>query len=89
MDNEKIDELVNAITRISYGGDWGPAGLEMLSIAMAGEGLTTPVGTAIENAGECISSSMDRIGEALREIAVALENKSELDLQDTESLYLE
>jgi len=76
MDDEKVDELVNAITRISYGGDWGPAGLEMLSIAMAGTGLNTPVGVAIETAGERVSESLDNVAEAISSLATAVSETS-------------
>ena len=59
--NGVVKEMVRAIRRISYG-DLQPTGLEMLSIALAGERLGTPV-----------SQSLCQIAAALEKIAEAIE----------------
>ena len=54
---EKIARAISLIAR----GEEGPAGLEMLSIALAGEGLSNPIGEALNN----IASALNNIAEAL------------------------
>jgi hypothetical protein len=61
MTEEQVSELITAIRRIAYGGQDGPAGLEMLAMAIGGEG---PGWGGLPSA---ISGAGDAVAEALRE----------------------
>ncbi|GAA1620885.1 hypothetical protein GCM10009789_87780 [Kribbella sancticallisti] len=71
-DGERIDALVQAISEISFGapdGGWG--GLEGLSIAVAGEGLETPLGPAVREGAEAIGQGLADVADAIRQLADA------------------
>jgi len=72
MDRDQVEELTAAIRRISYGGDWGPAGLEMLAMAMSGDGLVSPVGPALDNLGSSINEGLLEVACSLNNIAEAI-----------------
>ena len=60
MEPNEAQLIARAISFIASGED-APAGLEMLSIALAGEGLANPIGEALNN----IASALNNIAEAL------------------------
>ena len=72
LDDERFDRLVTAITKISHGtGDvGGPAGLELLSMAIGGTGEATDERSLAERTlvglGE-VARAIDGLADAYRE----------------------
>jgi len=70
-DLEQIAEIIaGAIRSVSHGGVSGPEGLEMVAMALSGEGPRQPLGTALADVahGLCaIADSIDRLTEAIIE----------------------
>lgn len=65
-DSEVIEAakiLAEALRRVSYGGDTGPTGLEMLSMAISGEGPAG--GRPLVGAIESVAAQLARIADAL------------------------
>jgi hypothetical protein len=62
-------ELTDAIRSISHGGVNGPTGLEMLSMAVSGDGLKAPLSGAISDGLRDIAGA---IREGLGDIAEAV-----------------
>lgn len=64
-----LHEIAGAIESISHGSDTGPTGLEMLSMSVAGDGLGSPIGPAIESGlteiAEAISGGLSEIAQAI------------------------
>ena len=75
MEPEEIQEIVDQVTRairsIAHGVDYGPGGLEGLSMAIAGEGLRSPLSEAVQGVAESLSG----IAEALDRIADLMEKE--------------
>lgn len=63
--DDQLSALVRAIRSISHGEINGPTGLEMLSMALAGEGLGDNLSQAIRSAGESIGNGLHAIAEAI------------------------
>ena len=63
IDDGQIDKLYKAIQSISHGDKYGPAGLEMLTMALSGDG----------GADGSIAAALNNIAESNREIAVAID----------------
>lgn len=61
MTNEQTERLICALEKISQGGESGSAGLEMLAIALAGNGLEFPLGRALDRIAEAIDSLADEM----------------------------
>ena len=82
MDRDQVEDLVNAITSIAHGGMCNVSGLEMLSIAMAGEcvvpgeGASISVRQAIDDSGDRVGESIEiagnNISDAIKELARAI-----------------
>ena len=72
MTDEQVEGLVTAITRISYGGDWGPAGLELLSMAISGDSNARPLGPALDELGSSINEGLLEVACSLNNIADAI-----------------
>lgn len=77
ISKDNFDELVTAIRLIAHGGQSGPTGLEMLSMAVDGAG-GSPGGNgglagAIDRAGDQIAQSNSEVADANRGIAEALQ----------------
>lgn len=70
MNEEEIRELTDAIRSISHGGGSGATGLEMLSMAVSGDGLKAPLSGAISDGlhdiAEAIREGLAEIAEAVR-----------------------
>ena len=70
MNEEEIRELTDAIRSISHGGGSGATGLEMLSMAVSGDGLKAPLSGAISDGlhdiAEAIREGLSEIAEAVR-----------------------
>lgn len=73
MNEDETKELIDAIRSISHGGGTGATGLEMLSMAVSGDGLKAPLSGAVSDGLHDIA---DAIREGLSEIAEAV-RKSE------------
>lgn len=67
---KKVDSLTRALRAIAHGDQGGATGLEMLAIAMAGDGLTNPVGKAIRDG---LSEVAEAMQEGLERVANAIE----------------
>jgi len=84
MDDETINELVEigkgiigAIKEIAHGDVSGPAGLEALAMAVAGESFKFPLSTAISEAGIEIRGGLSEIAKSINNLADAIrESKS-------------
>ena len=63
MNDKHIEQLASAIRSISHGGSSGPEGLEMLSMAIAGEGIRGDLCSSLDG----IAASLSEIAEAIRE----------------------
>lgn len=64
--NEQIEALIGAIRSISNGGTAPgsqPEGLEMVAIALAGEGNLKPVGEGLSEVAQAINNLADAIRE--------------------------
>jgi len=65
---ESIDYVAASLRSISHGGQTGPEGLEMLSIAVGGEGLGNSLGDSVSGCGtavaEAIREGMEYVGDA-------------------------
>lgn len=72
---ERVGDLCSVIRSISYGGQDRAEGLELLSMAIAGEGIRNPLGDSIGSVGSSISEGLDEVTNALNRIADAMENK--------------
>lgn len=57
--------LVHAVERIAAGDVHGPGGLEGLGIAIAGEGLETPLASAVSDGLSELAESVHHLAEAL------------------------
>lgn len=79
-----IDNLAFSTLRISHGGDQ-PAGLEMLSMAISGEG---PHGSD-RNLAESVERGLNAIAEAVRsgleDVAAAMAGFVRVEVEETES----
>jgi hypothetical protein len=70
--DEQVKELITAIRRIAHGGQDGPTGLEMLAMAIGGEGPGWGgLPSAISGSGEATAEALQ---EGLSEVARAIEN---------------
>ena len=63
IDDDQIDKLYKAIQSISHGDKYGPAGLEMLTMALSGDG----------GADGSIAAALNNIADANREISESLD----------------
>lgn len=70
MDEDETKELIDAIRSISHGGGSGATGLEMLSMAVSGDGSKAPLSGAISDGlhdiAEAIREGLGEIAEAVR-----------------------
>jgi hypothetical protein len=68
----QVGRLADATRNISHGGVNGPTGLEMLGMAIAGEGFSNPPGEAIANGldrvAAAIENGLGQIAEAISEL---------------------
>ncbi|MBN1532097.1 MAG: hypothetical protein JXA20_05500 [Spirochaetes bacterium] len=75
MDIEEIQEiihpLVDAIRLISHGTTSGPAGLEGLGMAIAGDSLSLPLSHAVQQVAE----SMSEIAQSIDRLAAVIEDR--------------
>jgi hypothetical protein len=78
--SDALAPLAHAVRLISYG-DGTPAGLEGLSLAIAGRGLENNLADSITDAGRAISENGDSLADAVRSaglcIAEAVEHLAE------------
>ena len=65
MDNDRSNEIADAIRSISHGDKHGPTGLEMLSMSISGDGNGSPL-------SEAVSEGLRDIAEAIREGLAAI-----------------
>ena len=84
MEPEEIQEIVDQVTRairsIAHGTDHGPGGLEGLSMAIAGEGLRSPLSESVQAVAEGlnnIAEAIDRLAEAIKPDQQESEGESE------------
>ena len=70
----KIDEIVSAIRSISHGGTSGPEGLEMLAMAVSGEGLHSSLKEAVESIASSVEHCAEFLQPDLNDIAAGLNN---------------
>lgn len=73
MDPEEVREFVDQITRairsIAHGTDYSPGGLEGLSMAIAGDGLRSPLSESVHAVADGlnnIAESIDRLAETIK-----------------------
>lgn len=71
MTQEQIDQITKAIRLISHG-ESQPAGLEMLSMAIAGDGCYYSLAGAIANHAEVTEHAAEQIASGLHAIAQAI-----------------
>lgn len=69
VQSEAIDKLYSAVIRIAQGDQFGPAGLEGLAIAIAGDNLRSSVAASMSGVG----AALDR----LADIAEAFADKQD------------
>jgi hypothetical protein len=74
MHEYEAKELTDAVRSISHGDVNGPTGLEMLSMAVSGDGLKAPLSGAISDGLHAIAEA---IREGLGEIAEAVRKSEE------------
>lgn len=63
MTDKQIQQIVNAISRISHGDVTGPTGLESVSIAIAGEHLNMPLSESLNNIADAINKLADAVSD--------------------------
>jgi len=68
MDNEQVDQLAAAITKIAHGPISGPTGLEAVAMALS----TAPSG----NGGNTVSDALMEVAAAVDRLAEAVEGKN-------------
>jgi hypothetical protein len=73
MNNEQINQIARAIRLISHG-ESQPAGLEMLSMAIAGEGCHNSLAGAIQHHAEVTEHAAEQIAGGLYAIAEAIKS---------------
>lgn len=65
LTDNQISEICRAISRIASGSTSGPDGLELVGMALAGEGQ--PGFSSVAGSLESIAQSIDGLAEAIRE----------------------
>lgn len=70
--SDALNRIANAIGRVASGGQAGPEGLEMLAMAIAGEGTRHPLGEAIENAASTIAEAINGLAEQVESLAASV-----------------
>lgn len=60
-----IEGLSYSLLRISHGTTSGPTGLEMLSMAISGEGIGVPPGPAIREGADGIANGLSEVAQAI------------------------
>ena len=76
MSDDQVDRICAAIRSISHGGQGagsGPEGMEMLSIAVAGEGLAFPLASTVNTLASTLEDAIDRMTDAVGRMAGAVE----------------
>ena len=76
MNQEQIDQLTKSIRLIAHG-EAQPSGLEMLSMAIAGEGCYYSLAGAIANHSEVTEHAAEQIASGLQAIANAISSLGE------------
>lgn len=78
LDEDQLDSIVTAISRISHGPTFGPGaqamGLESIAMCLTGAPGRAPLSEVLENANmtlERLADAADRIADALEKIAPA------------------
>jgi hypothetical protein len=73
MTHDEVETLASAIRSISHGGQYGPEGLEMLSMAIAGsdnmDSLAMVVREGMESIAEAISGGLAALANAISEVS--------------------
>lgn len=64
-----LRDLVRAVGRIAEGDSHSMSGIEGLAFALAGDGLTAPIGQALLDAAEMIGEGLHDLADAVREFA--------------------
>jgi hypothetical protein len=72
IENNDLSELAAAVRAIAHGGTSGPTGLEMLTMAIVGDGAFARdnLAQAIRDAGESIERGLLALADALQGRAV-------------------
>lgn len=65
--NEEPTELSRAVRAIAHGDVNGPTGLEMLAIAVGGEGAKTSLAEVVRDGLHEVAESLHAVAEAIRE----------------------
>ena len=68
-----LGDLSYKVGLVAHGGQSGPAGLEMLSMSMAGEGLGKPVGDGLVQ----IAYALEKVAEAVADLDIGTRNSGE------------
>jgi hypothetical protein len=68
MTPEQVTKLCDAITKIAHGPTSGATGLESVAMSVAGEGLKSPIGPALQD----LADNVGRVADALENIQASM-----------------
>jgi hypothetical protein len=63
MTDEQVEYIANALKSISHGSVHGPTGLEGVAMALAGDGLSSPIGEGLAQIADAINNLANEISE--------------------------